>query len=55
MIKEAVRLSFGSPGKLTRVVPEGGATFDGHFIPAGVNTSLNLNCNELTKRSHLSQ
>ncbi|KUJ12574.1 cytochrome P450 [Mollisia scopiformis] len=40
VIKEAFRLSFGSPGKLSRVVPEGGATFNGHFLPAGSFVSM---------------
>jgi len=39
VIKEALRLSFGVPGRLPRVVPEPGATFNGYFLPAGVNQS----------------
>lgn len=35
MIKESLRLSFPTPGRLPRVVPEPGATFNGHFVPAG--------------------
>lgn len=35
VIKEGLRLSFGVPGRLPRVVPAGGATFNGHFIPEG--------------------
>jgi hypothetical protein len=30
-------LSFGVPGRLPRDVPDGGATFNGVFIPAGVS------------------
>jgi hypothetical protein len=49
VIKEGLRLSFGVPGRLPRVVPEGGQVFDGVFIPAGVsqytlsvNTRINV-------------
>lgn len=35
VIKEALRLSFGVPGRLPRVVPEPGATFNGYFVPPG--------------------
>ena len=35
MIKEGLRLSFGGIGRLPRVVPEPGATFNDCFIPAG--------------------
>lgn len=46
MLRELIRLfrctdifslSFGVPGRLPRVVPEPGATFHGHFLPAGVS------------------
>jgi hypothetical protein len=30
------RLSFGVPGRLPRVVPEPGETFNGYFLPGGV-------------------
>lgn len=40
VIKEALRLSHGSPGKLTRVVPEGGATYNGIYVPAGSYVSM---------------
>ncbi|GME38124.1 Benzoate 4-monooxygenase cytochrome p450 protein [Neofusicoccum parvum] len=35
VIKEGLRLSFGVPGRLPRVTPEGGATFNGYFVPEG--------------------
>lgn len=35
VIKEGLRLSFGVPGRLSRVVPPGGATFNGYFIAGG--------------------
>jgi len=35
VIKEGLRLSYGVVGRLPRVVPEPGAVFNGHFIPAG--------------------
>jgi len=35
VIKEALRLSFGVVGRLPRIVPEPGATFNSHFLPAG--------------------
>ena len=35
VIKEALRLSFGVVGRLPRVVPDSGATFNGHFVRAG--------------------
>ena len=40
MIKEGLRLSFGVIGRLPRVVPEPGATFHGHFLPAGTVVSM---------------
>ena len=39
-IKEGLRLSFGVVGRLPRVVPPGGATFNGHFLPAGHIVSM---------------
>ncbi len=33
------RLYFGVPGRLPRIVPESGATFNGHYLPAGVSPS----------------
>lgn len=35
IIKEGLRLSYGVIGRLPRVVPDGGAEFNGHFLPAG--------------------
>ena len=35
VIKEGLRLSFGVIGRLPRVVPGPGATFNDHFLPAG--------------------
>ncbi|KAF2141086.1 uncharacterized protein K452DRAFT_299132 [Aplosporella prunicola CBS 121167] len=35
VIKEGLRLSFGVPGRLPRVTPEGGATFNGYYVPEG--------------------
>jgi cytochrome P450 len=40
VIKEGLRLSFGVPGRLPRDVPDGGATFNGVFIPAGSVVSM---------------
>ena len=37
MIKEGLRLTYGVPGRLLRVVPETGAEFCGQKIPAGVS------------------
>lgn len=35
VIKEGLRLSFGVPGRVPRVVPAGGAEFNGYLIPEG--------------------
>jgi len=35
VIKEALRLSYGIIGRLPRVTPEGGAEFNGHYVPEG--------------------
>lgn len=32
------RLSFGVPGRLPRVVPDSGASFNSYALPAGVST-----------------
>lgn len=40
MIKEALRLSFGVIGRMPRVVPAGGATFEGYYLPAGATVSM---------------
>ncbi|RDW56886.1 hypothetical protein BP5796_12953 [Coleophoma crateriformis] len=39
-IKEGLRLSFGVPGRMPRVVPEPGAKFNDYYIPAGSFVSL---------------
>ena len=39
VIKEALRLSYGSTGRLQRVVPEDGTVIEGIAIPAGVIVS----------------
>ncbi|KAF1985483.1 cytochrome P450 [Aulographum hederae CBS 113979] len=35
IVKEGLRLSFGVIGRLPRVTPAGGATFNGHYLPSG--------------------
>ncbi|CBX95728.1 hypothetical protein IAQ61_004561 [Plenodomus lingam] len=40
VIKEGLRLSFGVPGRLPRVVPPGGATFNGYTLPEGTVVSM---------------
>ncbi|KAG4433709.1 hypothetical protein IFR05_010818 [Cadophora sp. M221] len=40
VVKEGLRLSFGVPGRLARIVPAGGETFNGHFIPGGSFVSM---------------
>lgn len=35
VVKEGVRLSFGVIGRLPRIVPEGGVSFHGHYVPEG--------------------
>ncbi|RAL13545.1 cytochrome P450 [Aspergillus homomorphus CBS 101889] len=40
VIKEALRLSSGVPGRLPRVVPRGGATFGGYRVPEGTVVSM---------------
>lgn len=39
MVKESLRLSYGVPGRLPRIVPKGGAVFCGEFVPEGVRCS----------------
>lgn len=39
VIREGLRLSYGAPGHLPRVVPSSGAVFCGQKIPAGVRIS----------------
>ncbi|MCJ1422885.1 hypothetical protein MMC29_000765 [Sticta canariensis] len=40
VVKESLRLSYGSPGQLARVVPSSGTTILGRHIPAGTILSL---------------
>ncbi|KAH8887801.1 cytochrome P450 [Thozetella sp. PMI_491] len=40
VIKESLRINPGVPGRLPRVVPEGGATFHGHSLPVGTVVSM---------------
>ncbi|KAL4890504.1 cytochrome P450 [Aspergillus ambiguus] len=40
VIKEALRLSFGVPGRLPRVVPDQGAEFNGYHVPGGTVVSM---------------
>lgn len=37
VVKESLRLSYGTPGRLPRVVPPTGATLSAQFIPPGVS------------------
>lgn len=41
VIKEALRMHPAVGQLLERHVPEGGATFDGHFIPEGTIVGMN--------------
>ncbi|KAL4782495.1 cytochrome P450 [Aspergillus varians] len=40
VIKEGLRLSFGVPGRLPRVVPSSGAAFNGYHVPPGTVVSM---------------
>lgn len=40
VVKEGQRLSYGVISRLARATPEGGATFNGYFVPAGVRLPL---------------
>lgn len=40
VIKEGLRLSYGVPGRLPRVVPETGAAFNGYLLPCGTVVSI---------------
>jgi cytochrome P450 len=42
VVKEGQRLSCGVIGRLARATPDGGATFNGYFVPAGVCLPLLL-------------
>lgn len=41
VVKESLRLSYGAPGRVPRIVPEGGAELCGQQIPGGVSASIN--------------
>lgn len=47
VVKEGQRLSYGVISRLARATPEGGATFNGYFVPAGVCTHAQLFCEAL--------
>lgn len=40
VVNEALRLSFGVISRLPRIVPDGGAKFEGYAIPAGFTVSM---------------
>ncbi|KAH7347993.1 cytochrome P450 monooxygenase-like protein [Pyrenochaeta sp. MPI-SDFR-AT-0127] len=40
VVNESLRLSFGVISRLPRIVPEGGAKFEGYTIPAGFTVSM---------------
>lgn len=40
VVKETLRLSFGVPGRMSRIVPKEGATFSGYFVPGGVSITF---------------
>jgi len=40
VVKEGLRLSFGVIGRMPRIVPEGGATYNGYTVPAGTAVSM---------------
>jgi cytochrome P450 len=40
VVNESLRLSFGVISRLPRIVPEGGAQFEGYIIPAGSTVSM---------------
>ena len=40
VIKESLRLSYGIPGRIPRVVPEGGGVLCGRAVAAGVGAVL---------------
>ncbi|KAL5319155.1 hypothetical protein ACEPPN_012204 [Leptodophora sp. 'Broadleaf-Isolate-01'] len=40
VVKEGQRLSYGVISRLARATPEGGATFNGYFVPAGTTVSM---------------
>ena len=40
VLKESLRLAFPLPGRVPRVVPDGGVDFNGYHIPTGVAVSM---------------
>jgi cytochrome P450 len=44
VLQETLRLHAGNPARLPRVVPQGGITLEGHFIPNGTTVSSNAYC-----------
>ncbi|KAI9368160.1 cytochrome P450 [Aspergillus egyptiacus] len=42
VIKESLRLSSPVPGVIPRVVPDGGITWAGNFLPAGTSVSISI-------------
>ncbi|KPI36683.1 Trichodiene oxygenase [Cyphellophora attinorum] len=42
VVKESLRLSYGVPGKIPRIVPAEGATLLGHSLPGG--TAISMSC-----------
>lgn len=42
MIKESLRLSSPVPGTIPRIVPDGGVTWAGCYLPAGTSVSMAL-------------
>ncbi|KAF2193532.1 cytochrome P450 [Zopfia rhizophila CBS 207.26] len=42
VVKEALRLAYGVPGRIMRKVPSGGATFNGRFVPGGTTITSGI-------------
>jgi cytochrome P450 len=42
VVKEGQRLSYGVISRLARATPQGGATFNGYYVPAGVSAQFRL-------------
>nr|WNS47923.1 CapH [Capnodium sp. TTI-000886] len=40
IVKEAQRMSYGVIGRLPRMTPDGGAMFNGYYVPAGTTVSM---------------
>lgn len=49
-IEEALRMYPPVPTGLPRVVPEGGATISGHFVPENVSSSVTLRDSDASNR-----